>query len=155
VEHLRIKPVQLVPQPIGTATELFKQRFLRSTQLPQQQELRFIQVEPTKTGLIGTDGVGQDKGIAPVILGARHSVAVTKASELFGVNRKDVEASLNQSFDNRTPWHFDGHGYPLWLSRRQSPQPGGELSQAAPIMVYHSFPHHMTVAVEHADLMLL
>jgi hypothetical protein len=117
--------------------------------------LRFIQVEPTKTGLIGTDGIGQDKGIAPVILGARHGVAVTKASELFGVHRKDVEASLDQSFDNRTPWHFDGHGDPLWLSRRHSPQPGGELSQAAPIMVYHSFPHHMTVAVEHADLMLL
>jgi len=82
-------------------------------------------------------------------------VAVTKASELFGVNRKDVEASLDQSFDNRTPWHFDGHGDPLWVSRRQSPPPGSELSQAAPIMVYHSFPHNMTVAVEHADLMRL
>ena len=58
VEHLGIKPVQLVPQPIGTATELFEQRFLRATQLPSQQELRCIQVEPTQTGLIGTDGIG-------------------------------------------------------------------------------------------------
>jgi hypothetical protein len=54
LEQLGIQPVQLVPQPIGTATELFEQRFLRSTQLPSQQELRFIQLEPTKTGLIGT-----------------------------------------------------------------------------------------------------
>ena len=55
VKHLGIKPVQLVPQPIGTATELFEQRFLRTTQLPSQQELWFIQAEPTKTGLIGTE----------------------------------------------------------------------------------------------------
>src|SRR5712664_1536728 len=140
---------------MGTATELFEQRFLRSTQLPSQQELRFIQLEPTKTGLIGPDCIGQDKGIAPVILGARHGVAVTKARELFGVHRKDVEASLAQPCDNRTPWHFDGHGDPLWVSRRQSPSPGGELRQAAPIMVYHAFTHHVTVAVEHADLLLL
>jgi hypothetical protein len=155
VEHLGIQPVQLVPSPIGTATERFEQRCLRSTQLPSQQELRFVQVEPTKTGLIGTDGIGQDKGIAPVILGARHGVAVTKASELSGVNRKDVEASLDQSFDHRTPWHCDGHGDPLWLARRHSPQPGGKLSQAAPSMVYPSFTHHVTIAVEHTDLLLL
>jgi len=117
--------------------------------------LRFIQVEPTKTGPIGTQRIGQDKGIASVILGSRYTVTIPEAVELLGINRKDVEASLDQPFDNRTPWHFDGHSDPLGLSRRYSPQPGGELSQAAPSMVYYSFTHHMTVAVEHADLMLL
>ena len=36
LEHLRIKSVQLIAQPIGTATELFEQRFFRATELSYQ-----------------------------------------------------------------------------------------------------------------------
>ncbi len=33
LEHLGIKPVQLIPEPMSTATEVFEQRFFRSTAL--------------------------------------------------------------------------------------------------------------------------
>jgi hypothetical protein len=82
-------------------------------------------------------------------------VAVTKASELFGINRKDMEASFDQPFDNRAPWYFDGHGYSLRLSRRQGAQPVRQLRQTHAIMVYDPFTHPATGAVEHTDLMLL
>ena len=36
LEHLRIQPVQLIASPIGTATELFEQRFFSSTELSYQ-----------------------------------------------------------------------------------------------------------------------
>jgi len=33
LEHLGIKPVQLVPEPIGTPPELFEQHFFSATEL--------------------------------------------------------------------------------------------------------------------------
>ena len=33
LEHLGIKPVQLLPAPMRTATEVFEQRFFRTTEL--------------------------------------------------------------------------------------------------------------------------
>jgi len=33
LEHLGVKPVQLIPEPMSTATEVFEQRFFRSTAL--------------------------------------------------------------------------------------------------------------------------
>jgi hypothetical protein len=67
-------------------------------------------LKPTKTGLIHTEGIGQDKGITSIILGARHTMAIPEPVELFGMNRKEVEAAFGQPLDNRAPWDFDGHG---------------------------------------------
>ena len=82
-------------------------------------------------------------------------MTIPEPVQLLGVNRKDVEASFDQPFDNRATRHFDGHGDPLRLARRQGPQPGRQLSQTGSIMVHGPFTHQATVAVEHADLMLL
>ena len=82
-------------------------------------------------------------------------MTIPEAVELLGINRKDVEAAFEQPFDNRAPRHFDGHGDPLRLSRRQGPQPGRQLGQTGSIMVHDPFTHPATVAVEHTDLMLL
>jgi len=117
--------------------------------------LRFFQVEPTKTGLIRTHGIGQDKGIASVILGPRHTVTIPEPVELFGIQRKEVKAAFEQPFDNGAPRHFDGDGYPLRLSRRQCPEPVRQPGKTSSIMVHNAFTHPSTVAVEHRDLMLL
>ena len=49
---------------------------------------------PTKTGLIGPNGIGQDTGLTPVILGTRHTVTIPESVELLGVNRTDREATV-------------------------------------------------------------
>jgi hypothetical protein len=82
-------------------------------------------------------------------------VTITEPVQLLGINRKDMEASFEQPFDNRATRHFDGHGDPLRLSRRHGPQPSRQLGQTGSIMVYGPRTHPATVAVEHADLMLL
>jgi hypothetical protein len=74
-------------------------------------------LKPTKTGLIGPDGIGEDKRITPVILGARHTVPIPEPVALLGMQRKDVEAAFEQPFDHRAPRHLDGHRDPLRLSR--------------------------------------
>jgi len=112
-------------------------------------------VEPTHTGLIGTDGIGQDKGIAPVILGSRDPGTIPEPVQLLGMNRTNMEATFDQSFDDRASRHFDGHGDALRLSRRQGPQPVRQPGQTGAIMVDSSFTHPATFAVEHTDLMLL
>jgi hypothetical protein len=66
-----------------------------------------------------------------------------------------VEASFEQSFDYRAPRHFDGHGDALRLARRHDPQPSRQPGETGSIMVHDPFPHLVTVAVKHTDLMLL
>jgi hypothetical protein len=117
--------------------------------------LRIIELEPTKAGLIRTDRIGQDKGIAPVILGSRRTVPIPEPVKLLGINRKDVEATFEQPLDNRSPWYFDGHRDPLRLARGDGQQPVRQSGETGSIMVHHPFTHPTTVAVEHTDLMLL
>jgi hypothetical protein len=117
--------------------------------------LRGIELEPTKTRLIGTECIGQHKGIASVVFRSRDTVTVPEPVELLGVHGKDVEVALDQPFDHRATRHFDGHSYPLRLARRQSPQPVRQAGQTGTIMVNGPFPHQATVAVEHTDLMPL
>src|SRR5262245_1527744 len=102
-----------------------------------------------------TERIGQDKGIAPVILGSRHTVTIPEAVELLGINRKDVEAAFDQPFDNGTPRHFNRHGDPLRLACRHAPQPSRQPGETGPVMVDGSLTHLATIAVEHTDLMLL
>ena len=116
--------------------------------------MRVTQLDPTKTRLIGTDGISQDKGIAPIILGSRRTVTIPEPVELLGIQRQEVEAAVEQTLDNRAPRHFDGDGDPLWLSRRQGPQPVRQPSQTGAIMVHNPFTHPASVPVEHKDLML-
>ena len=111
--------MQLLPSPIGTPPARCEQRFFHAPALSYQYQVRCIQVEPTKTGPIGTDCVSKDKGIAPVIFGSRDTVTITKPVQLLGMNRQDVEASFESSFNNRATRHFKSHGDPLRLSHRQ------------------------------------
>src|SRR5215813_14303663 len=108
-----------------------------------------------KTRLIGTERIGQDKGIAPVILGSGHTVTIPEAVELLRINRKDVEAAFEQPFDNRAPRHFDGHGDLLRLARRHGPQPVRQPGETGSVMVDGALTHPAPVAVKHPDLMLL
>src|SRR6516165_4207021 len=101
------------------------------------------------------DGIGENKGIAPVILGPRHTMTIPEAVELFGIQRKEVEAPFEPPFDNRAPRHFDGHCHALRLAHCHAPQPVRQSGQTGAIMVHGPLPHPATVAVKHADLMLL
>jgi hypothetical protein len=105
--------------------------------------------------LIRSQRIGKHKGIASVVFRSRDTVTVPEPVELLGVHGKDVEAALDQPFDNRTTRYFNRHGHPLRLSRRQRPQPGHQLGQTGAIMVNGPFTHQATVAVEHTDLMPL
>src|SRR4030095_9402990 len=95
LQHLGIKAMQLLPQPIRGPTEFFKQRFFRPTQIPQHEELRGIPPEAAETGAIRAERISQDKSITPIILGAGHTMAVTKPIELLGINRKNVKSSFH------------------------------------------------------------
>ncbi len=56
---------------------------------------------------VGAQRIGEHVGVQTVVLGARDAVPVAKAVELFRVERVDVEATLEERLDQRTPRHFD------------------------------------------------
>src|SRR5262245_33106175 len=108
-----------------------------------------------QTRLIGTDGIGQHKGIAPVILGSRHTVTIPEAVELLRMNRQEVEARFEQPSANSPPRTSDGHGDWRRLARRYGPQPVRQPGETGSVMVDGALTHPAPVAVKHTDLMLL
>ncbi len=77
-------------------------------------------MDPAEALRICAEGVRQDKGIPPVILGAGHRVAITKAIELLRVDGKDLEAALHEGFHHGTPRHLNGDRDVLRVPRRHS-----------------------------------
>ncbi len=152
LEPLGIKPVPLVPPPMRPAATGFAQRFFRATELSSPEEWRFCQVEPTQTGRIRPHGIGQDTGIAPVILGPRPTGTRSAPIALVGMQRQEGEAAVAQPFDHGAPRPFDGDGAPRRLARRPRPEPVRPPGTTGSIMVHHACPPPATVAVEPRDL---
>jgi hypothetical protein len=57
---------------------------------------------------VGAEGVGEDVGVAAVILGAGEGVAVAEAVELLGVDGEDAALALEEEFDERAVGGFEG-----------------------------------------------
>jgi hypothetical protein len=107
-EQRCVKTGQLLPQLVRRTPELGEQRFFRPAEFAYHQEVRRLYMDLAKAGPVCPSGIRSHKGIASVILGASHCVAVAKPVELLGVNRTDMQAPFHEQFDDGTPWYLDG-----------------------------------------------
>ena len=151
-EHLGVEPLELLPQAIRHPIQLHLQVLLDPGQFPEVDDPWVVDAHAPKRGLIGPQGVGQHERIAPVVLGAGHAVAITKAVELFRVEGEDVEPSLEQRLHDGAPRDFDRHGHALRLPRGELRQPLAELPQRASGVGNRALCEHPTVAVEDRHL---
>ena len=147
--------MQLLTQPIGRAPELLQQAFLHPASLTQHEELRRTDVHRAKAGQIGAQCVCESQCITPIIFGARDRATLTKAGELLGVERKDLEPSLDQHVHDGAVGRLNRYGDLGRLSGTEVTSPGGELGQTHTIMLHLALAHATACAVEDVHLVHL
>jgi Phage integrase family len=76
---------------------------------------------------IGSQRVGEDEGIAPVILGPSDGVPVPKAIELLRIEREYMNAAFEQGIDDGPARHFDGDGDEARFQWRQGHEFVGQV----------------------------
>ena len=109
-QGLRVETVQEFPQAVGQLIALAHKIFIDPREFPQLDHQWVVQTRAAKTRLIGAQRVAEHEGVAPVVFGAGHGVAVAKAIELPGVDGVDVKATLNQGLDYGAARDLDGDG---------------------------------------------
>src|SRR5712691_4275013 len=84
---------------------------------------------------IRPQGIGQHEGIAPVILGAGDRVPIAEAVELLGIDRVDMQVSLDESFDQSPSRPLDGYGDRGRITAGQLDQPiDHRLDRLGPVL---------------------
>ena len=108
-EGLGEEAVQLLSQSVAESPELLPQVVVYARQLAELDDAGVVGLHAPEGWAIGTQGVCEDKGVAPIILGPGDRVPVAKAIELLGINREDMNAAREQGVDDGSAGHFDGH----------------------------------------------
>src|SRR5215472_15574818 len=132
--HLRIIAPKLMLQAVGQADVLGLELFLYARPFPELGDCRVDPGELAERAHIGPETVRQDISIAAVVLCSCDREAVTKAVELFGIDRINVETALEQDLDNRPVWRFDGDMDLAGLASAHFQQPGNHVAEAGATM---------------------
>jgi len=141
----------LLPQTVAESSELLPQVVVDARQLAELHDARVVGLHAPKGRAVGPQGVREDEGVAPVILGPGDRVPVAKAIELLGIDREDMHAALKQGIDDGSAGHFDGHRDAAGLRRSQRGElvrQSGEPHSAVRKVTRRDLP---PVAIEHAD----
>ena len=108
-QQLRIEPQQEVAQLVGQPIDLRVEIFFDASQLADLDSPGVVQVDATEGGKICPERIAQHEGVPPVILGSGHRVAIAETVELLWIDREDMKASLDQSFDHSPARHLNGN----------------------------------------------
>ena len=76
---------------------------------------------------IGSQRIGENEGVASVILGPGDGVPVAKAIELLGIQREHMNAVFEQRLDDSAARHFDGDSDAAGLRGSQSHELVGQV----------------------------
>jgi hypothetical protein len=92
-------------------------------ELAQSDDVGRWQGESLKAMEVGSQGIGQDEGVAAVVLGTAHRMAVAESVDLFRVDGEDGDAALEKSFNDCPMGFFDGDRDAVGLVLRHAQEP--------------------------------
>ena len=72
-------------------------------------DLRRRQLQALKAVAVGSESVGENEGVAPVVLGAAHRMPVTEAVDLLGIDGENGDGAVKKDLDNGPMRFFDRH----------------------------------------------
>lgn len=154
-EGLGKEPVQLLPQSVAESPKLLAQVVLDAGQFAKLHDTWVIGLHAPEGRAIGSQGVGKDEGVAPVILGPGDRVPVAKAIELLGIEREHMNAVFEQGIDDGAARHFDGDGDAAGLRWSQSPELVGQVVERHAGVRNAPFGETSPLAIENAHHMRL
>jgi hypothetical protein len=108
--------MELLPQPVGSASEFDFQLVFKPGKLSQPKQIGAIDVYPLIALPVCSQRAGQNKRISGIVLCAGDGETVTKPVYLFRIDREQSEATLDKSFNERAPGHLDADSDQRWLA---------------------------------------
>src|SRR5215472_591818 len=112
-----------------------------------------VKFDSTEARQVGSQRVGQDVGIATVVLGTCHRVPVTKSIELFRVDGEDGSAMFNQSLDDRAVRCLDANCH--FVQAAECDEFLHECTDACARVRHTLLENDLSIAIKNADLMIL
>ena len=107
-QRLREEAQQLLAQAIAEPGEVVEEILVEAREVAHLNDERILGRLPTEGRLIGPQGIGENEGVAAIVLGAGDGMAIAEAIELLGVEREHGEAAFEQDVDDGAAGHLDG-----------------------------------------------
>ncbi len=154
-QHLRVVPMELLPQSVGSVPEFDLQLVFKPGKFAQSQDFRTVDLDKLVTVPVGAQRRGQHQRISGIVLRSRDGEAIAKPVHLLWVDRKDVEAVFDKGFDEGAPSDLDTDGDQGRLARRslfELVDQGDETLAAVSCVVLLD---RSTIIVKHGDAVIL
>ena len=102
---------------------VFDELVTRAEELSQSDDVGRWQGQSLKTMEVGSQGIGQDEGVAAVVLGTAHRMAVSESVDLFRVDGEDGDSALEKGLDDCPMGFFDGDSDEVGHMLRHTQEP--------------------------------
>ena len=138
-DELRPTSCQKVSDLRTEGDVVFDKLVAGSQELAQGNDLWRRQLQALKAVSVGSERIGENEGVATVILGAAHGMAVPESVDLLGVDGENGDAALEKGFDHGPMRFFDRHRNALGIFARQVHEPVERCRQSVDAMLEASF----------------
>src|SRR6516164_3389680 len=132
LQHLRIIAPELVPEAVGETTALNLELLVDARPFSELDDNGLSDGKLAESPHIGPEAVRQHIGVTAVVVGAGDREAIAKAVELLGVDRINVEATLEQGLDDRPMRRLDADMDIARLATARLQQPGNHVGETGP-----------------------
>ncbi len=121
-------------------------------ELTQGDDLRRWQLQALKAVAVGSESIGENKGVTAVILGTAHGVTVAEAVDLLGVDGENGDVALEKGLDHGAMRFFDGDGEHCGILLREFQEPIDGSGESLGTMSKASFSDKLCVGIDDACL---
>jgi hypothetical protein len=109
-------------------------------------------LQALKAVSVGSERIGENEGITPVVLGATHRMAVPESVDLLGIDGEHGDAALEKSLDHGAMRFFDCHRDAFGIFARETQEPGERSPEPVGAMLESSLLKKLPVGIDHAGL---
>jgi len=95
-------------------------------------------LQALKAVTVGSERIGENEGVTPVVLGAAHRMAVPESVDLFGIDGENGDAALEKSLDHGAMRFFNCHRDAFGIFARETQEPGERSPEPVDAMLESS-----------------
>ena len=66
-------------------------------------------MQALKAVAVGSERIGENEGVSPIILGSAHRIPVAETVDLFGIDGENGDAAVKKELDDSPMRFFDRH----------------------------------------------
>ena len=73
------------------------------------KDFRRWEMQALKAVAVGSERIGENEGVSPIILGSAHRIPVAETVDLFGIDGENGDAAVKKELDDSPMRFFDRH----------------------------------------------